>query len=106
MHVSGECTVTVTCEVCGQSMLVRLERLPAHVQRREYRQNYDHLRRILDTAPQAMSHPCNSYSADTLAVLHELGIRLGFRANMARPAAPPFEFPGEDHANILKRMAR
>ena len=31
MHVNGECIVTVTCEVCGQSMLVRLERLPAPV---------------------------------------------------------------------------
>lgn len=28
MHVSGECTITVTCEICGKSMLVRLERLP------------------------------------------------------------------------------
>lgn len=82
----------------------RLERLPAADQRREYGRNYDHLRRVLGSAPLAMSHPCNSYGADTLAILHDLGIRLGFRANMARPAAAPFEFPREDHANVLKRI--
>lgn len=85
---------------------VQLERLPAHVQRREYRQNYAHLCSILAAPPQAMSHPCNSYNADTLSVLQDLGIRLGFRSNMARRGASLFEFPREDHANIMKRIAQ
>jgi hypothetical protein len=53
-----------------------------------------------------MSHPCNSYNDATLVILRELGIVLGFCSNMLRPIAPsPLEYPREDHANLLKRLA-
>jgi hypothetical protein len=52
-----------------------------------------------------MAHPCNSYGPETLSILRELGIGLGFRANMQiLSEASPFEFPREDHANILGNM--
>jgi hypothetical protein len=53
-----------------------------------------------------MSHPCNSYTADTLSILAELGISLGFRATMRGAAdASALERPREDHANIMVQMS-
>ena len=83
----------------------RLGALPAAGQRAEYAANHAVLTDLLGERPTTMSHPCNSYSADTGPVLDALGVRLGFRANMAQPARGRFEFPREDHANLLRRMA-
>lgn len=86
-----------------------LAALPAAEQLREYRDNFMTLLRITGRPPQSVSHPCNSYNADTLAVLRRLGVRVGFRANMARAGpvsagAGALEMPREDHANILREI--
>jgi hypothetical protein len=52
-----------------------------------------------------MSHPCNSYNATTLSVLRELGITVGFRANMAAGKISELEYPREDHANLVGALA-
>ena len=57
--------------------------LPVATQRLEYQQNLEHIQRVLGQAPLTVSHPCDSYSADTLGILGEMGVRLGFRANMS-----------------------
>jgi peptidoglycan/xylan/chitin deacetylase (PgdA/CDA1 family) len=85
---------------------IRIEHLNAAEQDREYMSNYNCLRVALGESPKAMSHPCNSYNGTTLGILSKMGIRLGFRANMAQPQASEYEWPREDHANILKAMAR
>lgn len=76
----------------------------------EYDKNYRHLKRVCGSSPVAMSHPCNSYDEATLGILEKLGIQCGFRSNMfARNQggslhSSVFEFPREDHANILLTM--
>ena len=52
-----------------------------------------------------MSHPCNSYSHDTLMILRELGISLGFAANMQVRGQSELEYPREDHANLVSSLA-
>ena len=37
--------------------------------------------------------------------LRELGITLGFRANMARSSFSELEYPREDHANLMRAIA-
>lgn len=82
-----------------------LSGLSPHDQEKEYIGNFNSLREILGVSPVAMSHPCNSYNDSTLSILRGLGIRVGFRANMALVAtASEFEFPREDHANIMRLM--
>jgi peptidoglycan/xylan/chitin deacetylase (PgdA/CDA1 family) len=83
----------------------RMEDLSADGQMSEYSMNYDHLSGILGKPPSAMSHPCNSYSQETLAILHAMGIHLGFRANM-NPDKPVsmLEWPREDHANVMAQI--
>jgi peptidoglycan/xylan/chitin deacetylase (PgdA/CDA1 family) len=83
----------------------RIERLPAEAQREEYGKNFDYLHALLGDRPEAMSHPCNSYSRETLTILRELGISLGFAANMQARGQSELEYPREDHANLVRSMA-
>ncbi|HEX3356210.1 MAG TPA: polysaccharide deacetylase family protein [Tepidisphaeraceae bacterium] len=83
----------------------RMEHLDEDGQRDQYFENYSYLNQLLDERPAAMSHPCNSYNATTLAILRELGITLGFRANMAAGYGGELEHPREDHANLMRAMA-
>ncbi len=89
----------------GYSHPMQMGELPVARQQEEYHHNLEDLQTLLGTAPTAMSHPCNSYNQDTLAILSKLGIKVGFRANMADvPHRSALEWPREDHANLLKAM--
>lgn len=95
-HVIGLHSHTHPTQLCA---------LPPAEQEREYRLNSAHLARVTGKAPTAMSHPCNSYTDSTLAILKGFGLDFGFRANMAMAAVHgPLEHPREDHANVLKAM--
>lgn len=74
-------------------------------QRTEYTINAQFLTDTLGESPRTVSHPMGSYNAQTLAVLRDLGVEVGFRANRSiRQASSLLEIPREDHANILSRM--
>lgn len=78
--------------------------LPFLEQKKEYELNYDYLKRIIGKDINVMSHPCNSYTEDTLKILSGLGIKLGFRSNMSNNHNSIYEFPREDHMNIFKDL--
>jgi peptidoglycan/xylan/chitin deacetylase (PgdA/CDA1 family) len=80
--------------------------LSAEQQENEYRKNYNFLHDALGDKPTTMSHPCNSYDKKTLRILDDLGIELGFRANMDDHNYSRFEFPREDHAVTIKRIEK
>ena len=73
-------------------------------QEHEYQENQRILTEILGDKPSTMSHPCNSYSKETLSVLENLNIDLGFRSNMSTGFNSSLEHPREDHAMIVKRL--
>jgi hypothetical protein len=84
-------------------------------QKYEYEKNLSSISSILDK-PQneikCMSHPCGSYNNDTLEILKELGIELGFKQimtieqekGMKKVNNSFLEIAREDHAEIYKRM--
>ena len=82
----------------------RIGELSIEAQEAEYRLNQDYLADLLGVRPVTMSHPCNSYTDDTLSILRKLRVKLGFRSNMARETASELEYPREDHANILAEI--
>ncbi len=82
----------------------QLSKLSVIEQENEYTQNYDFLYTTLGQKPKTVSHPCNSYNNDTLSILRNLNIEIGFRANMENHLFSKFEFPREDHANRIKRI--
>ena len=59
-----------------------------------------------------MSHPCGSYNNDTLEILKELGIELGFKQimtiekmkGMKKVNNSFLEIARQDHAEIYKRI--
>ena len=52
-----------------------------------------------------MSHPCGDYNDDTLKILDDMGIRIGFRSSLSETTIKgKFEIPRDDHANIFRAM--
>jgi peptidoglycan/xylan/chitin deacetylase (PgdA/CDA1 family) len=84
----------------------RLERLSPQDQMREYRENQNVLSSLLEDAPITMAHPCNSYNAETLAILRRLDVRLGFCSNMKKRDASALECPRLDAADVLRDIRR
>ncbi|OFW08748.1 MAG: hypothetical protein A3H96_04710 [Acidobacteria bacterium RIFCSPLOWO2_02_FULL_67_36] len=87
-----------------------MARLSRARQREEYQRNLRHIQSVTGTTPACMSHPINSYNADALAVLRELGVRCGFRSNVTPPAHQtvnpgPLELAREDATNLLALLA-
>jgi peptidoglycan/xylan/chitin deacetylase (PgdA/CDA1 family) len=81
--------------------------LPVDEQERQYQENTRHLSSVLGARPETVSHPVNSYSAETLAILRRMEVKIGFRDNLnSPPDASLLEMPRDDHANILRQIVR
>lgn len=70
-------------------------------QKIEYQKNFEILSNILKEKPFTMAHPCNSYSDDTLKILENMGIRLGFCSNMTKTDYSILELPRKDSACLI-----
>ncbi|USO01277.1 MAG: polysaccharide deacetylase family protein [Alphaproteobacteria bacterium] len=68
----------------------------------EYRKNILDLKKIIHGEVLSMAHPCNSYSDDTMSILEDLNIKIGFRSNATLADFSNFELPRIDHVNVLK----
>tara|TARA_X000001036_G_scaffold316347_1_gene294747 strand:- start:750 stop:1721 length:972 start_codon:yes stop_codon:yes gene_type:complete len=92
-----------------------LENLNYDEQKNEYKKCLSSISSILDKSQNEikyMSHPCGSYNKDTLHVLKELGIELGFKhlmtiepeKGMKKVNNSSLEIARQDHAYIYRRM--
>ena len=92
-----------------------LEKLSYDEQKNEYEKCLSSISSVLDKAKNEikyMSHPCGSYNEDTLQILKELGIELGFKQimtiepekGMKKINNSFLEIARQDHADIYKRM--
>tara|TARA_Y100001936_G_C15930365_1_gene589003 strand:- start:50 stop:1021 length:972 start_codon:yes stop_codon:yes gene_type:complete len=92
-----------------------LEKLSYDEQKNEYKKCLSSISDILDKPKneiKSMSHPCGSYNDDTLKILKELGIELGFKQimkieeekGMKKINNSFLEIARQDHADILKRI--
>ena len=70
----------------------------------EYQRNLEHLQSLVgDVVSQ--SHPCGDYNDNTLKILSDMGIQIGFRSSLSTTVIrSKLEIPRDDHANILKAM--
>lgn len=85
----------------------RLDQLSRDVQMQEYRQNFDWILANVGVEPQFVAHPCGRYSTDTLEILANLGVKIGFRSSMTgKSGVSRLEVPREDHANVLQLMRK
>lgn len=92
-----------------------LEKLSYDEQKDEYLKCLNVISKILNKPKnyvKTMSHPCGSYNDETLSILREIGIELGFKEMMAIEKAKgmkkinnsSLEIAREDHAEIFKKM--
>lgn len=83
----------------------QMSKLSKIEQESEYQRNFEHLKSVLGTSVNVMSHPCGDYNQDTLQILSDMGITLGFRSSMSvTTISSLLEIPREDHANVFKKM--
>ena len=92
-----------------------VEKLNYDEQKNEYLNCISTISKILNKSVNEikwMSHPCGSYNNDTLQILKELGIELGFKSimtiepekGMKKINNSFLEIARQDHAEIVKRM--
>jgi len=91
-----------------------LEKLSYKEQKNEYEKCLSIISKILDISKndiKYMSHPCGSYNDNTLRILEDLDIELGFKQIMKLEKGMKsinnshFEIAREDHSNILRRIS-
>ena len=78
-----------------------LNKMSYDEQKNEFLTNKDILESIIKKPIKTVSYPCDSYNMDTIEIMHELKICVGFRAVMSDKYEALF-IPRQDHANILK----
>ena len=94
---------------------MKIENLSYNDQKKEYKDNIDYLSKILNCKKNEikyMSHPCGSYNNDTLSILDNFGIELGFKQimtiekekNMKKINNSKLEIARQDHSIIKKMM--
>ena len=86
----------------------QISKLTVAEQQGQYRRNMEHLEGLLGIGSIcSMSHPCGDYNADTLGLLTDMGIRIGFRSSLSvKEIKSPLEVPREDHAHIFREMRK
>jgi len=86
----------------------QMSKLNRMEQEKQYLQNLEHLESIAGAGyVNSMAHPCGDYNNDTLELLTEMNIRIGFRSSLScRMIKSALEVPREDHANIFIEMKK
>ena len=94
----------------------QLEALSYEQQKQQYKKNISTISKIINKPQKEikwMSHPCGSYDNNTLQILKEIGIELGFKQIMTIEAEKGMktinnsflEIARNDHVKILKMMS-
>ena len=86
----------------------QMSKLSREDQQLEYSKNMHHLERVLGKGSVvSMAHPCGDYNQDTLSILNDMGIKIGFRSSMSiKEIKSSLEVPRDDHANIFREMQK
>jgi peptidoglycan/xylan/chitin deacetylase (PgdA/CDA1 family) len=86
----------------------QMSKLSRVQQEEQYWKNMEHLEGIFGKdSIYSMSHPCGDYSSETLNLLSNMGIRIGFRSSLSYTnIRSKLEIPREDQANIHREMKK
>ena len=99
----------------GHNHNTQMERLNYDEQKKEYEKCISVISKIIDKPKneiKCMSHPCGSYNDDTLKVLKEMGIELGFKQIMTIETEKKMkkinnsflEIARQDHAHVRRMI--
>jgi peptidoglycan/xylan/chitin deacetylase (PgdA/CDA1 family) len=74
-------------------------------QAEEYGHNQRHLTAVLGNSPISVSYPNGSYNSATLSIMHEMGVKVGFRSDDGKANGSQLEQPRLDHVLYMQRFA-
>jgi len=82
-----------------------ITKLSKSQQYKEYSMNLQYLEKLIGSKVVSMSHPCGRYNEDTLEVLTDIGIKIGFLHNISeKNNHSALKIPREDSANVYRIM--
>ncbi len=85
----------------------RIDLMNKKKQIQEYKVNYIVLKKLTKKNIDSMSHPCGRYNQNTIKVLRNLNIEIGFRSNNhIKKIKSCFEIPRIDHTEILNKLKK
>jgi peptidoglycan/xylan/chitin deacetylase (PgdA/CDA1 family) len=86
----------------------QMNKLSYEEQQNQFTKNLEHLESLLGKGTiVSMSHPCGNYNDETLKILTDLKIKIGFRSSLSRTdIRSNLEIPRDDHANVFKEMQK
>ena len=71
----------------------------------EYRDNYSNLCEVIGGEISAVAYPCGNCNVETIKIMDQLGIKIGFMANMKNlEHKSQLQMPREDHINVLAEV--
>jgi peptidoglycan/xylan/chitin deacetylase (PgdA/CDA1 family) len=83
----------------------RMQDLSREEQVIEYEKNRHFIQGVIQDKVWSMSHPCGQYNEETLHILSQMGVEVGFRSSLnTLSIKSSLEIPREDHTNFLKAM--
>ena len=84
----------------------QMSKLSRLKQQEQYLRNLNHLEGVLGKGSiSSMSHPCGDYNNDTLELLIDMNIKIGFRSTPTyKYIKSPLEVPRNSHSNVLRAM--
>ena len=82
---------------------VNLVKLSIKDQMKEYKDNMLFIRKFTKSKPICMSHPFGRYNKDTLKILNQIGIKIGFLSYKKKKINSLLEIPRVDHTEFIKK---
>jgi len=81
-----------------------LGEMPDSIQKKEYEGNKTYLEAITHKSIESVSYPSGSYNSYTIKLMEDLGLVVGFRADMQIPSNSSLELPRRDCAYLLNDL--
>lgn len=82
-----------------------IDKMSYEKQLADYKKNISFLKKNLDFKLSSMSHPFGRYNDQTIKVLKQIGLKIGFLSNFKKgKISSNFEIPRYDHIYILKKV--
>ncbi len=83
---------------------VNLPNLLYKDQMREYKNNMLFIKKFTKSRPLSMSHPFGRYNKNTLKILKNIGIKIGFLSYKKKKISSLLEIPRLDHVELIQKL--
>ena len=87
----------------SHSHLPNLKKITSHQQLKDYKKNYEFIKKNFRTIPVSASYPFGRYNSNTIKIMKKLKIQIAFLSKKS-VSSSNFKMGRIDHANLLKKI--